>query len=71
MKNIRVFLLENFQFLEVKFSIYLNRHVFVMSTQYMSYPMFEQNFKILGTVHVVPEKSLAKHFIGEKRKLDK
>ena len=31
MKNIRVFLSEIFQFLEVKFSIYLNRHVFVMS----------------------------------------
>ena len=30
MKNIRVFLSENFQFLEVKFSIYLNRQVFVM-----------------------------------------
>ena len=30
MKNIRV-LSENFQFLEVKFSIYLNRRVFVMS----------------------------------------
>ena len=30
MKNIRVFLFENFQFLEVKFSIYLNRCVFVM-----------------------------------------
>ena len=29
MKNIS-FLPENFQFLEVKFSIYLNRHVFVM-----------------------------------------
>ena len=29
-KNIRVFLSENFQFLEVKFSIYLNRRVFVM-----------------------------------------
>ena len=33
MKNIRVFLSENFQFLEVKFSIYLNRHVFVMESQ--------------------------------------
>ena len=31
MKNIRVFLSENFQFLEVKFSIYLNRQVFVMN----------------------------------------
>ena len=30
MKNKRIFLSENFQFLEVKFSIYLNRHVFVM-----------------------------------------
>ena len=31
MKNIRVlFFSENFQFLEVKFSIYLNRRVFVM-----------------------------------------
>ena len=26
----RLFLFENFQFLEVKFSIYLNRHAFVM-----------------------------------------
>ena len=30
MKNIRDFLSENFQFLEVKFSIYLNMCVFVM-----------------------------------------
>ena len=30
MKNIRFFLSENFQFLEVNFSIYLNRRVFVM-----------------------------------------
>ena len=30
MKNICVFLSENFQFLEIKFSIYLNRRVFVM-----------------------------------------
>ena len=30
LKNIGVFLSENFQFLEVKFSIYLNRRVFVM-----------------------------------------
>ena len=28
MKNIRFFLSENFQFLQVKFSLYLNRHVF-------------------------------------------
>ena len=30
MKNIRVFLSENFPILEMKFSIYLNRCVFVM-----------------------------------------
>ena len=30
MKNIRDFLSENFQFLEVEISIYLNRRVFVM-----------------------------------------
>ena len=32
MKNIRVFLSEKFQFLEVKFSIYLNRHAFAMDS---------------------------------------
>ena len=31
MKNIRFFLSENNQFVEVTFSIYLNRHVFVMT----------------------------------------
>ena len=30
MKNIRVVFSENFRFLEVKFSIYLNRRVFLM-----------------------------------------
>ena len=29
------FLSENFQYLEVKFSIYLNRHVFVMISSYL------------------------------------
>ena len=32
MKNIRVFLSENVKFSEVKFSIYLNRRVFIMNT---------------------------------------
>ena len=36
MKNNRVFLSENFQFLRVKFSIYLNRHVFVMDDSRIS-----------------------------------
>ena len=30
MKNISFFLSENFQFLEMKFSIYLNKRVFIM-----------------------------------------
>ena len=34
MKNIRVFLSENFQLLEVKLSIYLNRRVFVKDEEY-------------------------------------
>ena len=35
MKNLRFVLSENFQFLEVKFSIYLNRRVFIMSLYFM------------------------------------
>ena len=35
MKNIRIFLTENFHFLVVKFSVYLNRRVFVMSSARM------------------------------------
>ena len=31
MKNIRIFLSENFQFLVVKFSIYLNMRIFLMN----------------------------------------
>ena len=40
MKNIRVFLSGNFQFLEVKFSIYLNRLVFVMVSDGMKSMFF-------------------------------
>ena len=40
MKNIRVFLSENFQFLEIKFSIYLNRRVFVIIHNVKSGPNF-------------------------------
>ena len=39
--NISFFLYENFQFLEVKFSIYLIRHVFIMT------------FKIISTVSLL------------------
>ena len=45
MNNIRVFLSENFQFLEVKFSIYLNRCVFVMCSHFaMDDIYFRQEF---------------------------
>ena len=49
MKNIRVFLFENFPFLEMKFSIYLNRRVFVMVTM-----LKRLNFnKVLWHIHVL------------------
>ena len=38
MKNIRVFYLKIFSFSEVKFSIYLNRRVFVMDCGYSLEP---------------------------------
>ena len=57
MKNSRVFLCENFQFLEVKFSIYLNRRVIVM----LCVLGFEwQHLQILFL-------KLVKHFICELR----
>ena len=36
MKNIRIFLSENIHILVVKFSVYLNRHVFVMNRRFRS-----------------------------------
>ena len=39
MINIRIFVSENFQFLEVKVSIYLNRRVFVMI---LLHPLFQE-----------------------------
>ena len=36
MKKYEIFLSKNFQFLEVKFSIYLNRRVFVLVLLYKS-----------------------------------
>ena len=45
MKNIRFFLSENFMFLEVKFSIYLNKRVFVMSRLFFFF--FFSKFKYM------------------------
>ena len=51
MKNIKSFLSENFQFLEVKFSIYmyLNRHVYIMqvySNKQIKYNMYLSTLSI-------------------------
>ena len=49
MKNIS-FLSENFQFLGVKFSIYLNRHIFVMI---FSRKEIKKKKKYLDTPHIL------------------
>ena len=51
MKNIRVFLSEKFQVLEVKFSIYLNRHVFVM---HAAIPLVLYHTSIHSVLHCSP-----------------
>ena len=57
MKNSRVFLSENFQFLEVKFSIYLNLRVFVMqTTTLVNVPMT----MIIRTPTAIPQKTKTK-----------
>ena len=43
MKNIRIFLAGNFPSLKVKFSVYLNRRVFVME-----YERTNQNYRVSG-----------------------
>ena len=50
MKNVRVFLSKNFPFLEKKFSIYLNRRVFVMVTSLCT--ALNQTIGTLWTVKV-------------------
>ena len=44
MKNIKNFLSESFHFLGIKFSVYLNRHVFVMIL--LSYNRVPQNLQV-------------------------
>ena len=44
MKNIRFFLPENFHFLVVKFSMYLNRRVFVMQSKFSVREALEINY---------------------------
>ena len=47
-ENYQNFLSENFQFLEVKFSIYLNRHVFVMNSSCVDDLVFYDPFNSLS-----------------------
>ena len=47
-KKTSVFLSENFQFLEVKFSIYLNRGVFVMKRSKIKCSIFLKNGQFLS-----------------------
>ena len=54
MKNIRV-LTENFQFLEVIFSIYLNRHVFVMNSLFFYCQRSYKCIRIISGNIAVPE----------------
>ena len=53
MKNIRIFLSENFHFLMVKFSVYLNRRVFVMYFKMSFVEIFTQCAKplTLSVIH--------------------
>ena len=46
-ENIRIFLSENFHFLMVRFSVYLNRHIFVIrsdSNEYLKHMFSLRNF---------------------------
>ena len=48
MKNIGVFVSENFQFLEMKISIYLNRSVFVMQLFLRIFPTLHRKLSQLN-----------------------
>ena len=49
MKNIKIFIDENFNFTVIKFSIYLNRRVFVMDCILISFVIIES---ILDTLKI-------------------
>ena len=63
MKNIGDFYLKNFSFLEIKFSIYLNRCVFVMwkNVAYMRFLFFYTKFCLLilrGRIYLVESSTI-------------
>ena len=59
MKNIRIFYLEIFPFLVVKFSIYLNRHVFVMCR-------LDCNL-VRNDSHITEKNPVSRIFMGRKK----
>ena len=68
MKNIRVFHLKFFQFLEVKFSIYLNRRVFRNDTVPDKSPFFALTEALLGGARLI---SRSKHNVIVERTFTK
>ena len=68
MKNITVFVSENFKFLEEKFSIYLNRRVFVMVKHKDVHSHIKCLFIFQNLGAVVP---LTKKVYWRKRKVEK
>ena len=61
MKNIRVFVSEIFQFLEVKFSIYLKRRVFVMCASWLCHFLDMLTYYITYTLNGQTRYSLSCH----------
>ena len=51
-ENYQIFLFEHFQFLEVEFSIYSNRHVFVMRRMGVYLPSHPIQVLFYGSVQV-------------------
>ena len=62
MKNIRGFLSENFQFLEVNYSIYLNRCVFVMKCLFLGY-VYHTNLNIKLLIYMSFLVKMSRHVV--------
>ena len=63
MKIIRTFLSENFHFLAVKFSVYLNRHVFVMKISDCT--DIQTDLSLLGAYFLIYSFWLGSKFIAD------
>ena len=63
MKKISEFLSENFQSLVVKFSIYLNRRVFIMKAEYHAPSLFFENGMGDKKYSVIPRRDYVATFL--------